>query len=472
MIANRGEIAIRIAKAAKTLGIESVAVYAAIDALSLHTRLTTQARAIGQDGHQDAVAAYLDGAALLDIAKEMHCDCIHPGYGFLAENANFAAMCAAEGITFIGPSAAALQLFGDKVTARALAQSCGIPVVSGSTAALESGSEAREIAHSIGYPVMLKATAGGGGRGMRAVTGDDELPDAFLRCQSEAAAAFGDGAIFIEKLIERPRHIEVQILADGTGRTVHLHERDCSVQIRNQKVIEIAPAAGLDASLRQDMLDDAIKLAKAADYLNAGTVEFLVSPESGAYYFIECNPRIQVEHTVTEQVTGIDLVETQFHLAAGASLASLGLADQAAIGAPRGHAIQTRVVAQGNGTITGYKEPSGPGIRVDACGYLGYVPPAQFDPLLAKLICTSNSGGTLASAVERALAALDEFHIGGLPTNLMQLRAILEKPEVGDGDARTTLMAEHPDLSEAGARHTGGEAVNFLKQQAAALIAP
>ena len=472
LIANRGEIAIRIAKAATALGIESVAVYAPVDALSLHTRLTTRAHPLGQDGQQDAVSAYLDGAALINVAKEMQCDCIHPGYGFLSENANFASMCAAEDIAFIGPSASALQLFGDKVTARALAQSSGIPVVPGSTAAVASADEAREMAGGIGYPVMLKAAAGGGGRGMRAVTAEAELAEAFERCQSEAAAAFGDGSIFIEKLIERPRHIEVQILADTRGQTVHLYERDCSVQIRNQKVIEIAPAADLDETLRQNMLDDAIKLAKAADYVNAGTVEFLVSPESGRYYFIECNPRIQVEHTVTEQVTGIDLVEAQFRIAGGASLESLGLADQAAICAPRGYAIQTRVVAQGTGTITGYKEPSGPGIRVDACGYLGYTPPAQFDPLLAKLICTSNSGSTLSAAVDRTLAALDEFHIGGLPTNLTQLRAILEKPDLRDGDARTSLMAEHPELSNVDALQAAGEAVSFLEQQAAALMGP
>ncbi|MBT5191210.1 MAG: ATP-grasp domain-containing protein [Rhodospirillaceae bacterium] len=472
LIANRGEIAIRIAKAAQGLGMESVAIYAPVDALSLHTRMTTEARAIGQEGGQDPVSAYLDGAAIIAAAKEMQCDCIHPGYGFLSENANFAAMCAAEGITFIGPSASALQLFGDKVTARALAQSCGIPVVSGSAAALTSSDEAREFANGIGYPVMLKAAAGGGGRGMRAVGSEAELAEAFERCQSEAAAAFGDGSIFIEKLVERPRHIEVQVLADIKGQTVHLHERDCSVQIRNQKVVEIAPAAGLDDAVRQSMLDDAIKLVKAADYVNAGTVEFLVSPESGSYHFIECNPRIQVEHTVTEQVTGIDLVETQFHIAAGATLASLGLGDQAAIGAPRGYAIQTRVVAQGGGTITGYKEPSGPGIRVDACGYLGYTPASQFDPLLAKLICTSNAGSALASAVDRTLAALDEFHIGGLPTNLVQLRAILEHPDLRIGDARTSLMAENPDLSEAAAQQAGGEAVSFLEQQAAALIGP
>ncbi len=468
LIANRGEIAIRIAKAAAALGMESVAVHAPADALSLHARMANHARPLAEDG----VAAYLNGAAMIDIAKEMQCDCVHPGYGFLSENANFAAQCESAGIKFIGPSAAALQLFGDKVTARALAQSSGIPVVPGSTAALATAAEAREMANHIGYPVMLKASAGGGGRGMRAVASDDELEEAFERCQSEAAAAFGDGAIFIEKLIQRPRHIEVQVLADARGNTVHLWERDCSVQIRNQKVVEIAPAAGLDEGLRQNMLDDAIKLVKAADYVNAGTVEFLVSPEDGTYYFIECNPRIQVEHTVTEQVTGIDLVESQFRIAAGAALADLGLDEQAAVGKPRGYAVQARVVAQGGGTITGYKEPSGSGIRVDACGYLGYTPPGQFDPLLAKLIGTAPSGRDLDAAVKRTLAALDEFHIGGLPTNLAQLRGILEKPELALGDARTSFMAEHDELSQPAGQDSGGEAASFLEQQAAALVGP
>ena len=471
LIANRGEIAIRIAKAAKALGMETVAVFAPVDGLSLHTKLTTSAHPIDQNGGQNAVSAYLDGASLIKIAKKAGCDCIHPGYGFLSENAEFASLCAAADITFIGPSPSALKLFGDKVAARALAQSLDIPVVPGSRTALASSAEAREAARAIGYPVMLKASAGGGGRGMRAVDGEDDLAEAFDRCQSEAAAAFGDGALFIEKLIQRPRHIEVQILADGTGQTVHLHERDCSVQIRNQKVVEIAPAAGLDPDLKQKMLNDAVKLVQSADYVNAGTVEFLVSPEDGQYHFIECNPRIQVEHTVTEQVTGIDLVEAQFHIAGGASLASLGLAGQGSIVA-RGFAIQVRVVAQGAGSITGYKEPSGAGIRVDACGYLGYAPPSQFDPLLAKLICSSNSTHTLPSAVDRTLAALAEFHIAGLPTNLAQLRGILETEAVRAGDARTSLMAEHPELSGPAAKQDVGDAADFLQQQAAALMAP
>ncbi|MDE0008059.1 MAG: ATP-grasp domain-containing protein, partial [Gammaproteobacteria bacterium] len=343
LISNRGEIAIRIAKAASALGMESVGVYAPADALSLHTRLATEARQLGNGAAQDPVAAYLDAEALVQVADEAGCDCVHPGYGFLAENAPYAALCATRGITFIGPPPAALELFGDKVLARGLAQSLGIPTVPGSDEPLESSAKAATFAETIGYPVMLKAAAGGGGRGMRAVAGSEAMADAFERCHSEAEAAFGNGALFVEKLIERPRHIEVQVLADVDGNTVHLHERDCSVQLRNQKVIETAPAPGLDDGLRARIHADAVKLVQAAGYVNAGTVEFLVTPETGAYYFIECNPRIQVEHTVTEEVTGIDLVEAQFRIAAGASLESLGLADQQAVGEPRGFSVQARV---------------------------------------------------------------------------------------------------------------------------------
>jgi acetyl/propionyl-CoA carboxylase alpha subunit/acetyl-CoA carboxylase carboxyltransferase component len=448
LISNRGEIAIRVARAASALGIESVAVYAPVDALSLHTRLATESHEIGlragEDG--DPVRAYLDAATLVQTAKASGCDCVHPGYGFLAENAAFAAMCAGEGLAFIGPSPAMIDLFGHKIRARALAQALGIPVVPGSSEALGSATEAAALARELGYPVMLKAAGGGGGRGMRAVAHADEMPEAFARCQSEAEAAFGDRSVFVEKLVARPRHIEVQILADLHGNVVHLHERDCSVQLRNQKLIEVAPAPQLDPDLRQRILADAVRLVQAAGYVNAGTVEFLVCPERAEYFFMECNARIQVEHTVTEQVTGIDLVEAQFHVAAGAALESLGLRDQQAVGAPRGFAVQARIVARGAGTLTAYKEPSGPGVRVDACGYLGYAPPPQFDPLLAKLICRSGSGSSFVSAVDRTLRALDEFHIAGLPTNRDQLRAILAHPSFRAGDARTSLLTEVPEL--------------------------
>ena len=464
LISNRGEIAIRIAKAAHALGVETVGVYAPVDALGLHTRVVADAHEIS-NGADNPVGAYLDTDALLEVARQANCDCVHPGYGFLAENAPFAERCAAEGIAFIGPSAAALALFGDKVKARDLAQSLGIPVVPGSNEPLADASQAAARANAIGYPVMLKAAAGGGGRGMRVVESAAAMADAFERCRGEAQAAFGDGTVFMEKLVARPRHIEVQILGDSQGNIVHLHERDCSVQLRHQKVVETAPAPGLDESLRQRILDDAIKLARAVDYVNAGTVEFLVVPETGEHFFIECNPRIQVEHTVTEQVTGVDLVEAQFRIAAGSSLEALGIGSQQAIGSPRGFAVQARVVARGAGRLSAYKEPSGAGVRVDGCGYVGYAPPPQFDPLLAKVVCSSSFTTSHLSAVERTARALDEFHIGGLATNIGQIKAILSHPDVRDGDARTTLLNEHPDLLAAPPAAAQNGALALLRQQ-------
>ena len=465
LISNRGEIAIRIAKAAAALGMESVGVYAAADARSLHTRAATTARALGS-GDESPVSAYLDADALLAIAAETGCDCVHPGYGFLAENANFAERCRAAKLAFVGPSPAVLALFGDKVRARAFAAEHGVPVVPGSDRPLATAEEAASAAEELGYPVLLKAAAGGGGRGMRKVADAAAMAEAFARCQSEAQAAFGDGAVFVEKLVVRPRHIEVQVLADAKGNVVHLHERDCSVQLRHQKVVETAPAPNLDEAVRQRILADAVQLASAAGYENAGTVEFLVTPEDGGHYFIECNPRIQVEHTVTEQVTGIDLVETQFRIAAGADLPALGLANQAAVPAPRGFAVQARVVARGAGSLRAYKEPAGVGVRVDGCGYVGYAPPPAFDPLLAKVVGMANSGGTFASAVERTARALDEFHVGGLATNIGQLQAILGHPSVRAGDARTTLLEEDPGLLSATAEAATGATLDLLRQQA------
>ena len=470
LIANRGEIAIRIARAAASLGVESVVVYAPADSLSLHARLATTSREIKAPcAASDPVRAYLDIDAVIAVAKESGCDSVHPGYGFLSENANFAQRCQSEGIRFIGPQPATLALFGDKVEARAFAQSQGIPVVPGTPAALASSDEAEAFGRSVGYPVMLKAAAGGGGRGMRVVTRAEEMDDAFARCQSEAHAAFGDRAVFLEKIVPRPRHIEVQVLGDGQGNVVHLHERDCSVQLRNQKVVEVAPAPNLDEALRQRILADAVKLARAARFENAGTIEFLIDPETGEHFFIECNPRIQVEHTVTEQVLGFDLVEAQFRIAVGDSLASLGLASQQAVPAPRGFAIQARVVVQGTGTISAYREPSGPGVRVDACGYVGLVPPPQFDPLLAKLIGQSGSTGSFEAAVDRTLRALDEFHIAGVPTNAGQLRAILDHRAFRAGDARTTLLTEAPELVKATRAQSKPDALHFLDQRAEAL---
>ncbi|MBT6272900.1 MAG: ATP-grasp domain-containing protein [Chromatiales bacterium] len=465
LIANRGEIATRIAKAAAALGMESVGIFAPVDALSLHTKMTTTARQLQADS-ADPVAAYLDGTALVALAKDSGCDCVHPGYGFLSENAAFAEQCAQAGLIFVGPPVPALALFGDKTRARALAASLDIPVIPGSDGPLSSADAAVAAGRQLGYPVMLKAAGGGGGRGMRSVTKAAEMAEAYERASSEALAAFGNGAIFMERLIERPRHIEVQVVADAHGNVVHLFERDCSVQLRNQKVIEIAPAPNLSEPLRQRLHDDAIKLVHTAGYVNAGTVEFLVDAESGDHFFIECNPRIQVEHTVTEQVTGVDLVETQFHIANGAHLGDLGLGNQSEISAPRGFAVQARIVAQGTGILSAYKEPTGPGVRVDANGYSGYQPPAQFDPLLAKVIGQSNSTGSFQSAVDRTLRALDEFYIAGVPTNLGQTRAILCNEDFRAGDARTTLLAEMPALVTAKMpASTPSAALALLEQQ-------
>jgi acetyl/propionyl-CoA carboxylase alpha subunit/acetyl-CoA carboxylase carboxyltransferase component len=467
LIANRGEIAIRIAAAADAVGIESVAVFPPADERSLHTRVTTSRRPIGGHG-RDPVAAYLDGDALIAAAVDAGCDCIHPGYGFLAEQASFAAHCAAAGLAFVGPSPEALALFGDKVAARALARSLGIPVVDGSAGAVDSAGEAGRVAAEVGYPVMLKAAAGGGGRGMRVVERPDDMAEAFERCRSESTAAFGRGELFVERLVDRPRHVEVQVLADAHGNLVHLHDRDCSVQLRHQKLIEIAPAPGLPADLRRRMFDHALDLARAADYVNAGTVEFLVSPERGDCAFIECNPRIQVEHTVTEQVTGVDIVAAQFRVAGGATLAELGIAGQRDV-TTRGYAVQARVVATGPGTLTAYKEPSGAGVRVDAAGYEGYTPPPQFDPLLAKVIGASTEPD-VAAAVDRTRRAVEDLHVAGLATNRAQLLAILARPEVRAGDARTTLLTDVPEL--VAPPPPAGAAVGALSTNGAAVAAP
>ncbi len=433
-----------------------MAVYAGIDSDSLHIQGCDEVRRLAGSG----IAPYLDIDAIIAAAHDSECDAIHPGYGFLAENAAFAQRCADEGITFVGPSAASLALFGDKTRARKLAQQLGIPVIPGSENVLQDVAQAMQAADRVGFPVMLKAAAGGGGRGMRAVTRAQDLAQAFERASSEALAAFGSGAMFLERQLLRPRHIEVQILGDTTGNILHLHERDCSVQRRHQKVIEVAPALNIAPALRNNLLDDAVKLARASDYVNAGTVEFLVLPESDEYFFIECNPRIQVEHTVTEQITGIDLVEAQLAIAEGATLADLGFATQRDIGPPRGAAIQARIVAGGTGRLTGYKEPSGIGIRVDACAYAGFTPPMQVDPLLAKVIGFSTQRNlsekqALATALNRVSHAIDEYLLVGVETNLAELRTILNHPDLSNGNARTTFLDEHAGRGNDSTRSTG-----------------
>ena len=446
LIANRGEIAIRIAKAVRALEMHSIGVHTDADRECLHRAVVDDVVVLAGD----AIGGYLDVDGVVSAAIESGATYVHPGYGFLSENAAFAAACAAANLVFVGPSAATLELFGNKVAARRFVRGLGIATLPGTQRPVTSAVDAALAAREIGYPVMMKASAGGGGRGIRALYSSDDVDEAYTRSTSEAASAFGNGEVFLEKLVARPRHIEVQIVGDGTTY-LHFFERDCSIQIRNQKVLEIAPAPNLDAVLRQRLLDDAVAIARASRYVGVGTVEFLLDPETGEHWFIECNPRVQVEHTVTEQVTGIDIVELQLRLATGASLAACGLGDQAAVPAPRGFAVQARVVATGAGTMTAYKEPTGPRVRVDACGYVGYTPPPQFDPLFAKVVAQSGSDATLSSALNRTGAALAEFHIAGLSTNIGLLLSTLSCEDVRRGDARTTLFTENPELLAAAA---------------------
>lgn len=458
LIANRGEIAIRIARAAAELGIRSVAVYAEDDDQSLHLRKTDLAVPLVGRG----AAAYLDATQLVKVALENGCDAVHPGYGFLSENADFARQCEAVGIRFIGPSAEALELFGDKARARELAARCGLPLATGSNHATTQ-EEAGALLES--GPIMLKALAGGGGRGMRAVRDKAELAQAFERCQSEARAAFGNGDLYVERLIENARHIEVQVLGDGEQVT-HLWERDCSLQRRHQKVVEIAPAPDLDVDLRQRILDAALTLATAVGYRGIGTFEFLVDAARGNFVFMEANPRVQVEHCITEAITGIDLVQAQIRLAAGASLAELGLLAPIA---SRGFAVQLRInlesmQADGSarpagGLISAFDPPSGPGIRVDGYGYAGYATNPSYDSLLAKLIV---QGDDLPAALRRAYRALCEFRLEGVTSNIHFLQNLLRRAELANGvDTRfiereigqllAPQQAAHPHLFVSGA---------------------
>ncbi|MDE2428977.1 MAG: carbamoyl-phosphate synthase large subunit [Burkholderiales bacterium] len=449
LIANRGEIAVRIARAAHDLGVETVAVYAADDADALHVRQAKQARALNGSG----AAAYLDGAHMLRIAKEAGCDAIHPGYGFLSERADFATACRAAGIGFIGPDSAHLQLFGDKAKARELAQQCAVPLVPGTGAA--SLAQAKEFFATQEQGVVIKAIGGGGGRGMRVVQDEDELDAAYARCVSEARAAFGVDGVYLERLIARARHIEIQIVGDGQ-RVMALGERECTLQRRFQKLIEIAPSPSLSAPLRQQITQAALRMAQQVGYRNLGTFEFLVDEQSAdlPFVFIEANPRLQVEHTVTEEVFGIDLVQLQIRLAAGASLSDCGL-DADAPPAPLGYAMQLRINAetldaQGNampasGRLQAFSLASGPGIRVDTHAYPGYAPSPHYDTLLGKLIVSIRQND-FAALSRRAQRALAECRIDGIACNLGILHALLDREEFVPHRVDTRFVERH--LSE------------------------
>ncbi len=445
LIANRGEIAIRIARACADLGVRSVAVFAEDDAASLHTRRADGLVPLKGRG----VPAYLDMDQLIGIAVAQGCDAIHPGYGFLAENAEFARRCAAAGVRFIGPSPEVLELFGNKAAARALADRCHVPVVAGLNQAVTL-EQARDFCAEHGA-VMLKALAGGGGRGMRAVLKADDLPEAYARCQSEALAAFGNDALYVEQLIGAARHIEVQVLGDSTGAVSHLWERDCSLQRRNQKLLEIAPAPGLDDATREAMIACALKLAGEVQYQGIGTFEFLLDQsQPGQFYFMEANPRVQVEHTVTEQVTGVDLLHTQLRLVAGQSLAALGLLQPAS---PTGCAVQLRINletlhADGStrpavGTLSAYEPPNGPGVRVDGYGYAGYPVSPSYDSLLAKLIVHAED---YPSALRRVYRALCEFRLEGVANNLHLLQNLLQHDQVQANQVNTRFVESHLDV--------------------------
>ncbi|HJV81063.1 carboxyl transferase domain-containing protein [Noviherbaspirillum sp.] len=452
LIANRGEIAIRIARAAAELGIATVSVYSEDDASSLHVRRTDDSRALNGVG----AAAYLDIEQMVAVAREAGCDAIHPGYGFLSENAQFARRCAEEGILFVGPGAQILELFGDKTQARALAKQHAVPVVRGSDQPVTL-EEARAFLAELGEraAMMIKAVAGGGGRGMRTVRNDAEVGEAYARCRSEAQTAFGSAEVYVEQFVARARHIEVQIVGDGSGEVSHVWERECTLQRRNQKLVEIAPSPTLDHALRARIVDAAVRLATAVRYSGLSTFEFLVDADDrgpdARFYFMEANPRLQVEHTVTEEVTGIDLVKAQLQLADGHTLQQLGLT-QHEIPAPRGFALQARINmetmdAQGNtlpsgGTLRAFEPPSGPGIRVDSFGYSGYTPSPRFDSLLAKLIA-STSSGRFPEVVARAYRALCEFRVEGVETNIGFLQNLLTRPDVIANRVHTRFVEEH-----------------------------
>ena len=448
LVANRGEIAVRVLRAAHELQLQTVAVYTPEDREGLHRTKAGEAYQLGDVGHP--VRGYLDIPALIEVARRSGADTLHPGYGFLSESAALAQACADAGIVFVGPPADVLRLTGDKVSAREAAVRAGLPVLRAS-APLPDGQGAGEAAEAVGFPLFVKASAGGGGRGLRLVSDPAALAEAVLSASREAAAAFGDGTVFLEQAVTSPRHIEVQVLADTTGDAVHLFERDCSVQRRHQKVVELAPAPGLEPGTRDALCAAAVSFVRSVGYVNAGTVEFLVDAD-GAFTFMEMNPRIQVEHTVTEEVTGVDLVASQLRIAGGATLQDLGLRQESIT--LRGVAVQCRITTEDpaedfrpdTGTITSYQSPGGPGVRLDGAVYAGAQITPYFDSLLVKL---TTRGPDLVTASLRAQRALREFRVRGVTTNADFLRRLLADPAFLAGGVTTSFLADRPELTSA-----------------------
>lgn len=450
VIANRGEIAVRIIRACKELGVSTVAVYSEADRDCLHVRYADEAVCIGPP---PAASSYLLQASLIAVAQTHGAQAIHPGYGFLAENAQFSRLCADEGLKFIGPGPEAVELMGDKVQARATMVAAGVPVTPGSPGAIRHVEEAAEVARVIGLPVMVKAAAGGGGKGIRIVHEIEALEAAVRQAQTEAKAAFGNDAVYVERYVEAPRHIEIQILADAQGNVIHLGERDCSIQRRHQKLIEEAPSPVVDPLLRAAMGKAAVGAARAVGYEGAGTVEFLLAPD-GFFSFMEMNTRVQVEHPVTEMVTGIDVVKAGICIAAGESL---GISQPEV--EVNGHAIEFRINAEDPehnffptpGAVTTWIVPGGPWVRFDSHVYQGYTVPQYYDSLLGKLIVW---GRDRAEAIARGRWALDQFAVEGVKTTIPFHRRVLDHPLFQDGEVSTHFIADH--LAELTALPSGG----------------
>jgi acetyl-CoA carboxylase biotin carboxylase subunit len=467
LIANRGEIAVRIIRACRDLNISPVAVYSEADATAVHVSLCDEAVCIGP---APSIQSYLDIARIIGAAKKTNADAIHPGYGFLAENADFAAAVNEAGLTFIGPGVEAMRVMGSKTSARSAAVAAGAPIVPGTVEALNSVVEAEVTAKRFGYPVMLKASAGGGGKGMRLVTSPGELRSAFDNAKSEAASAFGDSAIYLEKAIERPRHIEIQIVADTHGNVVHLGERECSIQRRHQKVVEECPSPINDAELRGQMGAAAVKLAKAVNYVGAGTVEFLVADATREFYFLEMNTRLQVEHPVTELVTGIDIVRDQITVADGAPLSFTQEQVQWT-----GHAIECRVYAEdpdnnffpSPGKINHLRVPNGPGIRDDSGVRLNSEVSIHYDPMISKLAAW---GRTREEAIGRLRRALDEYEVGGIKTTLPFFRGIVRDEEFIAGRLDTGFIVRFNQRRET-ARASVAELAGRQMQRDLAIVA-
>ena len=480
LVANRSEIAVRIFRAARELDLRTVAVYTPEDIGGLHRTKALEAYQLGEPGHP--VRGYLDIDLLLHVCEISGADALHPGYGFLSESAALAEACEKAGVTFVGPPPQVLRLTGDKVAARQAAEQAGLPVLRASEP-LADGAGAAEVADAVGFPLFVKASAGGGGRGLRRVERREDLEDSVGSAVREASAAFGDGTIFLEQAVDRPRHIEVQVLGDATGEVVHLYERDCSVQRRHQKVVEIAPAPHLDPAVRDALCADALSFARSVGYVNAGTVEFLVAAD-GRHTFMEMNPRIQVEHTVTEEVTGIDLVASQLRIAGGETLADLGLTQERI--SVRDVAIQCRITTEDpsdgfrpdTGTVTTYQSPGGPGVRLDGATYAGAEVTPYFDSLLVKMTTRASD---LPTAARRARRALSEFRTRGVTTNVTFLSRVLSDPDFLSGSVTTSFIDERPGLlaPDRGADRTsrllarlGWSTVHPLKRPAVALVDP